>query len=325
MSNGKKLTLFAVLTALVIVAGIVMYALFGYHYTSDYKTLEVTYDAIVTISEKEESLESLCENEISKQGLKYSQKQTSVVRDTTSIGETGDKLLTYTFSSKTDETKLTKIAEAIRTSVKSSYADADIYVSVHAGEGTGFYEAAWRGAVALAVAAVVALIYAAIRYGFANAISALIAAASGALLSAAIFAIVPIPVYAYSPLLYAGIAAVVTLVLWFLQSARMRASFKESDSAALTAEEAVKKACRESRKTLLLFVVPVAVVFILLGAVATSGARLFFLPALVALAVSLFAAMLLGPCVLVPLKEKFDRIKVGRKRYVGKKKADAEE
>ena len=324
MSNGKKLTLFALLSAVIIIAGIVMYALMGFHNTADRKTLEISYDVTVTIADKDDALATACENAISKQGLTYTAKQTSIARDTTSAGRTGDTLLSYTFANSVDTATIEKAAAAIRETLASEYAEAEIYVSVHSGQEAHFYEAAWRAAVALAVVAVVALIYAAIRYGFANAITACIVAACGALMSAALFAIIPIPVYAYSPALYAGFGAVVSLLLWFFQSAKMRLTFKDPTSAALSAEEAIKKACRESRNTMLLIIIPLAVVFVIVGAVAAAGVRMFFLPALLPLAVSAFAAMLLGPAVLVPLKGRFDRMK-SNKRYVGKKKAGAEE
>ena len=99
----------------------------------------------------------------------------------------------------------------------------------------------------------------------------------------------------------------------------------ETPPYALDAEEAVEEACRNSYKTVLCFAVPLAVALIVLGAVATAGVRMFMLPALVPLAVSVYSSLLLAPAVYAPLKAKFDRFKTRHKRYFGKKKVAAEE
>lgn len=323
---GKGLPLYAIISAVLIIAGIVVYAIFGFNYVSaEYKTVEIGYDAIVTIQDKEEDLESLCERSFAAQGLKFCEKRLSVQRDTTSIGETGDKLLSYTFSADTDANKLKSAVDAIRSGTDGTYGDADIYVTVHMNGSAKFYEATWRGAIALAVAAIVVLVYIGFRYGFASALAGLVACIDDALLSVALLALTRLPIYAYMPLLFASLGMIFSLILWIAQCAKMRQNPKSSSNAGITAAEAVGESCRASWKFVLLFAAIFAVGLVILGAVAMSGTRMFMLPALIPLAVGIYSSLLLTPAVLVPLKAKFDRLKETRKRYAGKKKANAEE
>ena len=323
---NKRLTIFAIISAVVIIAGIVLYALFGFNYTQlNVKTVEVRYDAVVTIADKEKDLQEFCEKTFSQQGLKFNGKNVSIQRDSNTMGETGDKLITYTFAGRTDEKKLESAASAITSGTTSAYGNAEIYVSVHTRENSKFYEAAWRGAIALAVGAIVALIYVGFRFGFANALAGLVKVANDTLLTLALLAITRIPVFAYSPLLFAGIAAVLSLILWLAQSAKMRENFKDPSYAALTAEEAVSESVSASRKFVLLFAIPVAAVLVVLGVLMLIATGMFPFPGLVPLAVSIYSTLLLAPAVLVPIKAKFDKMKASGKRYSAKKKANAEE
>lgn len=321
---GKKLPLFAVISAVLIIFGAVMVGLFGFNrVSSTERAIEVSYDAIVTISKQEEKLEELCEKTFSGQGLKVTDKQMSVGRDTSYLGETGEKLITYKFSSKTSEEALNRAVETIRTQAESQFGEADVYVRAYVAENAQFYTAIWRGAVALGVAAIVALIYVGIRYGVGNAIAGLAAVVNDTLVTVALLVITRIPVYAYTPVLFAGFAAVFSVILWITQCAKMKANFKDPSYQTLSAAEAVAQSCQSSYKTVLLFVIPFAAVFAIFGAVASAGVRLFFLPALLPLAVSVYSSLLLAPAVFVPLKAKFDRMKASGRRYAGKKKAEA--
>lgn len=323
MTNKKKLTLFAALSVLIIAAGAVLYALFGFQSTTkSVASIEVVYDAIVTINEEEDRLEQVCEDAFSAQGLKIKEKRTSLARDLNSIGETGDRRLVYRFSANSSETSLASAVTAISS---ASFGDAEIYAEYHIEEDVKFYEGVWRGALAIITAAVVALVYLGFRYGAASALSALFAVLDGSLLSAALFAIVRIPVYPYVPVLFAALGGIFTLLLWIAICAKIRALSKDPSSATLSAEEKVKEGCRAARRQVLFLAIGFAAAFVVLGAVAAAGTRLFFLPALLPLAVSLFAAMIFAPCILAPLKDKFDSAKAKRKRYSGKKKESAPE
>lgn len=323
---GKGLPVYAVISAVVIIAGLILCILLNFNYTSSAgRRVEVTYDAVVSIAEKEDELDSMCESAFRENGLSYSSKQTGVELDSQSLGETGVKAIVYNFSQNVSENALKNAAETIRTRAAGNYADAEINVSVHSAEGTQFYEAIWRGAIALAVAAIVALVYIGIRYGVACALAGLVAVLNDVLFTVGLFAIVRIPVYAYAPLLFAGLAAVLSLIFWTIQCFKLKENSKDPSYENLSSADAVDKSCRSSFKSVLLLAVPVFAAFAVIGLAAAAGTRLFFLSALIPIAVALYSSLLLAPTVLVPLKAKFDRLKASRKRYTGKQKASAEE
>ncbi len=326
---GKLLPVWAAVSAVLLAAGIILCALFGYNYVApETKSIEIGYDAVVQIELKDEALEKLCEDAISGGGLTYCEKTVSPELDMSYVSPTGNVVLTYTFGAETDSAALSSVADKILSGVKSSsdFANADIDVSVHTAAGEVFYEAVWRGAVAIAVAAIVALVYVGFRFGVGAAVAGLVACVNDSLLAAFLPALVRLPVYAYMPIMLAGIAAVFSLLLWLVQCMKMRGNFKDPAYTGLSAQEAVGQSVLSSVKFALCFIVPIAVVLVILGAIATSGLRLFMLSALIPLALSVYSSFLLAPAVLVPLKDKIDRYKVRHKRYVGKKKAaEAEE
>ncbi len=323
---GKLLPVWIAVSAVLIAVGVVLFSIFGFNYASpEKKTVEIGYDAIVFIEEKEDKLAEECEKVFSQNDLDYTEKRTDTELDVGYVSETGNYLLVYTFSKDVSDEKLAKAAEDVQKALDSAALGGTISVSAHTLAGEQFHEASWRAAIALGVAAIVALVYVGFRFGWANAITGLVACVNDVLLTLSLFAIVRIPVYAYAPLLFAGIAAVFSVVCWLIQCMKMRENFKDPSFSSLTAQEAVGLSVAGSWKFALCFLAPVAAVFVVLGIVASNGARLFLLPVLVPLAVSVYSSFLLAPAVLVPIKSKFDKMKSSRKKYVGKKKAEAEE
>lgn len=322
MTKLKKVfPVLIVLSVLVIVAGIVVGALFGFNYAAESRTIEVKYDAIIH-GENETKIQEICEAAFDSASLKYENKATDTERDSSYLGQTGDKRLSYTFSASVEDGKLTAAANSIRDKIEgdASFEQAEISVSVNHLTSEHFYTATWRGAVALFVGAVVALVYVGFRFGVGQALVGLVFTVHDALLAVALLAVTRIPTYAYAPMLIAAIAAVLSLALWIVRCAKMRTDFKDPAFAAYTAEEAVAESCKGSFKYVLSVVIATAAVFVILGAVGASGLRLFMLTALLSLAASVYSSLLLAPQVYVPIKAKFDRFKVKQKRYVGKKK-----
>ncbi len=324
---GKLLPVWIAVSAVLIAVGIVLISLFGFHYSApETKTVEIGYDAVVFIEEKEDALASTCEGVFSQDGLRYTAKRTDRELDVNYVSETGNYLLVYTFSADTDNAKLASVATKLQQALDANTElGGDIYVTAHTLAGEQFHEASWRAAIALCVAAIVALVYIGFRFGWAAAIAGLVACVNDALVTLSLFAITRIPVYVYAPVLFAGIAAVVSVIMWLAQCMKMRENFKDPAFTSLTAEEAVGVSVLGSWKFALCFLVPLAIVFVVLGVIASSGLRLFLLPVLVPLAVSVYSSFLLAPAVLVPFKSKFDRMKSSRKKYVGKKKAEVQE
>ena len=173
--------------------------------------------------------------------------------------------------------------------------------------------------------AVVALVYIGVRFGVAAALTGLTNGVNAVLLTLAFFAITRIPVYAFAPLLFAAVAAIVSLLIWLLQCMKMRENFKDPSYAALSADDAVEQSSRTARKYVIGVVIALAVVLAVCGGFATAGVRLFLLPALIPVAAASYSSIFFGPALHVPVKAAFDRMKANRKKnYAGKPKAEKE-
>ncbi len=329
IKDNKLFALLLAVSSVIIVAGIILYALLGFNALADVpasKTVELRYNALVEIEDKEAALGKLCEDAFKANGLSYTDKTQSKLLDSNNLNEGNESMLVYTFSAGS-EAKVQAAAEAIRTAVAAdaAYADADVFVSWHTQTASRFYESAWRGAIALAVGAIVALAYVAIRYGVSCGVAGLVCCAHDALLVPAFFALTRIPVYAAAPLLYAAAAAFVSVVLWLLVCAKIKAKGKSGE--AVTGELCILSASKESRKPMLFVALPFAAVVLLLGAVAVGGSALFVLPMLLSVACPLYSVNVIGPAVALPIRKAFDKKREEKKNrgaYVGKKKAEAE-
>lgn len=318
----KKLPIWIAISAVVIIAGIILYALLGFNFATSSASVEVKFDALY----KQETLQNFCEDAFKSAGLGYKLSSVSEERDPNTLGSTRNYLLVYTFDGDVAESSLASAVSAISSKIDSDTdfsTTAEASVSYHLISGENFYEATWRGAIALGVGAIVALVYIGFRFGIDSALAGLVSCVHDALFALALLAIVRIPVYPYTPLLFAGLAVAFSLILWIVRSAKMREDFKDPSFAPLSAEEAVEESCAGSLTAVLFIAAAFAAMLILFGAIATEGLRLFMLPALIPLAASLYSSLLLAPAVYAPIKAKFDRIKTKQKRYVGKKKADS--
>lgn len=323
---AKLLPVWCAISAVIVIAGIIVFALLGFNQvSSEYKTVEVTYNAVVTTNEKEEDLQTVCESAFNQNGLSYSDKKIADSLSSSYLSKTGEMVLTYTFSGNASDDALQAAVTAIKAQLSQNELYSDVAVSNHSAENIGFYEAVWRGAIAIAVGAVVALVYIGIRFGVGSALTGLVACVHDVLLTLAILALVRLPLYAYTPLLFAAIAALLSLLFWMLQCMKRRENFKDPAYVALSAEEAVAESYRTSYKTGLIATGVLAVVLVALGAIASAGVRLFMLPALIPVAVCAYSSLVFATSLFVPVKAKFDKIKSKHKRYEGKKKAEKAE
>ncbi len=324
-SIAKLLPVWCAISTVIIIAGIIVFALLGFNYdASEYKTVEVNYNAVVTINEKEGELHKICEDAFENNKLSYTKKEITDTLSPNYISKTGEMTLTYTFSKDASDEALNAAVTAIKTQL-SQEIYKDVAVSSHGFASYTFYEAVWRGAIAIAVGAVVALIYIGIRFGVGSALTGLAACVHDVLLTLAVLALTRIPLYAYTPLIFAAIAAVLSLLFWMLQCMKRRENFKDPAYVALSAEEAVAESYKTSYKTGLIAAGVLAVILAVLGAVATAGVRLFMLPAIIPVAVCTYSALVFATSLFVPVKAKFDKIKSKHKRYEGKAKAEKAE
>ena len=325
MTKFKGNKLFALLVAIssvIIIAGIILYAVLGFNTANDkfdgYR-VDINYNVMIELDKKEEALAKACEDAFSQNGVKFSEKNTLSSVDAASMNESMDKVLTYTFEA------LGKAVAAINAAVGSGteFADAEVFARWHALEGERFYDPAWRGAIAIAVAVVVALGYICARYGLSCGVAGLACCAHDALFTVALLAITRFPVYAFAPVLYAAIAAFMSVVLWLVLASKFKAGFKAGEK---PGAEIVGEAVQANRKDLLFTALAFGIAIVVVGAIAVGGTALAVLPAILAVAVPIYSTLFIGPEVTVAIRTALEKRKEKKKGgYVGKKKAESRE
>lgn len=328
---AKLMPVWIALSAAVIIVGIVLFALLGFNYQSAEKTVELTYSSVVSINEKEEDLQDICEKAFTAKNIVYSEKYFDETLNINYVTQTGETVLRYTFDESVSDDALNAAVDTIIANCSGDEILATVSVSNHTLHSESFHEAEWRGAIALAVGAIVAFIYLGVSgmlrvRGFSgSALVGFIACIHDVALTLALLAIFRIPLYAFSPVLYAALAVFLSVLLWTVQCMKMRENFKDPAYATLTAEEAVGESYKSSFKLGLIVSAVLAVLLIVLGAIATSGVRMLILPAIIPVAVCTYSSLVFTTSVFVPVKAKFDKMKAKQKRYVGKKKAEQAE
>ena len=216
--NNKRLNLlpvWAAISAVIIIAGIVLMALLGFNNSLDRpesKNFDVYYNVVVDLSEERKAtLEGYCEDAFAAQGIAYEEKTTlsgqtdPVSQNQSSFTGTGnDFVLRYTFSADVSDEALAAAKAAVEANIGGNqefspdYNGAETSVSYYTLELQAMNESVWRGAIAVAVGAIVALIYVAIRFGMGCALTGLVACVNDAFLTLSVFAIARIPVYTFA-------------------------------------------------------------------------------------------------------------------------------
>lgn len=326
-SLNKLLPIWIAVSAAFILAGIILLALLDFNYTSGEalksKSVEVEYGVTTLMNEKkEQDVKDACEKALKDAGVSYTVRVEEQV-EASSFNKVTNKKLVYTLSSKLTEEKLASVKDAVIAATAAFAEDDDFSVYTHsqyAEKGVN-YDTYWRGGLAVGVCVFVALVYIGIRFGVGSALTGLTMCANDALLTVSLFAILRIPVYFYSPLLYAAIAALFSVVLWLTQCAKMKENFKTPEYAGLSADEAITRSRLTSWKIAVFLTAGLALAFILAGAIATAGSRLFFLPALIPVVLPLYSSLVFGPALHVHVKAAFDKWKANHVRNKkGKKK-----
>ncbi len=329
MKEHTLVSLLLCVFLVVVIAGAVMYGLFGGYNNSLDAPAEKTFEVhFVESGDLEEQLQTLCEDEFGKQGLSFTKKEVLLEVDTSTLVSGYDKVLTYTFAESTSSETLQKAADAVNEAVRGQddLLAADSFASMHVLESKRFYEPAWRGAIALAVAAVVALAYVCIRYGMSCGIAGFAVCVHDMLFTAAIFAVTRFPVYAMAPVLYAGAAGFMSALLWVFLCNRLRPALKEGEGR--TSEEIIREVVKDSKKAVIFAAIPFAAAIAVLGIAAFGGATFLILPMLVSVLVPVYSVLFLAPEIAIPIRAAFDRRREkasAKKKYVGKKKAQETE
>ncbi len=311
LCSGKLSFVWMAISSAIIIAGVVLFALFGFNMKADVPSgysFEVKYDTVVTAEQMEDKLKGVCENAFAANGL-------SAESETVAEVEGFNRVVKYVFDHSANKDALLKAETAVEEALaKDGFENAMTYVSVNTVESESFTEAQWRGAVALAVGVIVALIYVLIRFGAASALGGLIAAIHDAFFTLAVLAVCRIPVFAFMPVTLAALAAFLSLLAWVLVGSKIRENGKAPEFAG-DAQEIVFASVSTMAKAVLSVSIALVVFFVLLGTLATKSATVFFLPALIPVAVCTYSSLVFMPAITAKLKEKLDRASNKRKRY----------
>ena len=325
LKDNKLFAIFVAVSSVIIIAGIILYALLGFNTMADkldgYR-IDVNYNVIIGLNDKEDALAKVCEDAFSKNGVAYSEKNTLSAVDSSSMNETTDEVLTYTFGQGVSEEALGKAVAEINAAVGegTEFADAEVFARWHSLEGERFYDSAWRGAIAIAVAAIVALGYVCIRFGVSCGVAGFVSCAHDALFTAALLAVTRFPVYSFAPVLYAAIAAFISVILWLIVAEKCKKGFKEGGKAG---EEIVRAAVKDTFKSVLFTALAFGIGIVAVGAIAAGGTALAVLPVLLAVGVPIYSTHFIAPEICILIRGAIEKRKEKKKGgYVGKKKAE---
>lgn len=332
--RSKLLYVWVAVSAAILIAGIVLFALFGFNTSLDRpagKTVDVSYNVVVELSEENKNLLSeASEAAFAANGVTYEEKlELEGQADPNSSSQSefyptgNDFTLRYVFDADVSSEALANAVTAINEAVDAASlgTGASVTVTTHTLSLQTFNESLWRAAVAVLTGAVVALIYLGVRFGVGCALTGLAAAVNDMLLTLSFFAITRVPVYAFAPWLYAAIAAAASLGLWLVRCMKLRENAKDPAFSALAADEAVAEMCKATDKAVFALAGSALVILAVCAACMFSGGAAVFAGALVPVAAALYSSTLLAPALHVRVKAAFDKIKAKRARYAGKKRA----
>ncbi len=321
----KLLPIWLAISAVVIVAGIILMALLGFNTAAEMPEntqLEVKYNISVIIDEAaQDRLEGYCEDVFGTNGLTVCDMQEAT--GTAGTADTG--AFNFYFTSDISAEKQAKVISELESKIAADDTLSGDYVEIHltwhTEELVSKADYVWRGAIAVGI--VVALVYLGIRFGVGSALTGLVLSVHDALFTVALLAIVRIPVYAAAPVFYAAAAAFLSLALWLVHCMKLRSLKKESETP-LDAETSVATSYKSAWKWIAAIAGTVAFVVIVIGSIASTSVRAMVLPLLIAVAAAAYSSLLVGPALHVHVKRAFDKLSRGNKfKYVGKeKKAD---
>ena len=304
----KNVTLLSVIMAIVLAVSIVITAIFGVNYAatvSDQNTLTVTMNRYV-YDNKLDDVKAVCEKEFKKLSVEY-----------TYNGEmNGDECeLVYVFdkTAKLDDVKASlkaTFAEEIKDDGDFSGAFIEVSTANERLQTKIPVSYAVRAAIAVAVFAVLAFIYVALRYRLYMGVTVAIAILLSAVMTTAVVLLARIPVT--SSVIYAVvISSVLAAIFTVLTLNKIRSNTEE-----LSAEEKVYASV--ATKEITAITTALGASLVLVGAIATWSVRWFAICALVGLLVSALIGLVFVPAMYVPLQKAEDKASARSKSgYIG--------
>ena len=310
----KNVTFLSVIMAIVLALSIVITAIFGVNYAAtvkDQNTLTVTVNSFF-YNNRIDDVKAECEKEFKQLAVSY-----------TYNGEmNGDECeLVYVFDK-------TANLDAAKTALKTAFADK----TKDGGEWDGaFIEVATanetlqanvpvtyvvRAAIAVAVFAVLAFIYVALRYRLYMGVTVAIAIVLSAVMTAAVVLLARIPVTA-SVLYVVAISSVLAAIFTVLTMNKIRSNTEE-----ISVEEKVYASV--ATKEIAAITAALGASLVLVGAIATWSVRWFAIHALVSLLVSALIGLVFVPAMYLPLQKAADKATRNKSGYIGaESKAEA--
>lgn len=306
----KNVTLLSVIMAIVLAASIVITAIFGVNYAatvSNQKTLTVTINRYF-YDNRLDDVKAVCENdkEFKKLSVEY-------IYNGEMSGDECELVYVFDESAKLDAVKASlKATFAEKTKDGGAWDGAFIDVSTASETLQANVPVSYvvRAAIAVAVFAVLAFIYVAIRYRLYMGVTVALAIVLSTVMTAAIVLLARIPVT--SSTIYAVvISAVLAAIFTILTMNKIRSNTEE-----ISAEEKVYNSV--ATKEIAVITAVLGASLVLVGAIATWSVRWFAIGALVSLLVSALIALLFVPAAYLPMKKAEDKAAArGKSGYIG--------
>ena len=298
---AKKFNLIAILCAVVLIAGIVVGAVFGLNKETSMKSYQALTLQVsgVSFETQNETVKSTVEDKLAQAGASYSFKSEADVA-------TAEKEYVYYFEIGEDLTAAERAAKeaitALSASAKNAINGGQVFVSEETVVRNTPAAHTVRAIIAVAVITVLAFVYTALRYKLVGGIVTAVAVALSAGLSFALSAITRIPASNTVVAVFA-VAALLGAVTTVMTLGKAKAY--EETEAAKTADEDEKTLASTAIKSALALGVALAGALVVMLAFGPS--RWFALHGILAVAVSTLVALYFVPALYALLKKKLTK------------------
>ena len=325
-----KFGIFAPIALAILIAGIVVAAIFGFNTApaySDVKTLTVKVNSYYT-EERVSAVKDVCKAEFSKAGVSSLFDETDV---STSLNNyeivycfKADEKADFAELKKNVEEKLTAAAEASgenKTALEGLQTLLRVTVNEKTAMRTATRHFALRAAIAGGVLLLAVFVYVSLRHKLAAGLAAAAIALVTLGLTVALTAICRIPFSAMSVNAW-FISLLFGALFGTIAAGRMHAAEKDEENAGLDAKEITVKGASE--KTLFALSAGIALGTLLIGAMGFTPAQWFSLLVIAGLASALFTAGILYPAMYSSILKKLLVSRAERSRYDYVKKSRSE-
>ena len=316
-TNKKFLIVASCIMAVLLVAALVFSCVLMLNYgatTDDRATVTVTVDDYY-FNTNLDKVKEVCDDAFG--GAKVEYVYEGVM--------SGDSELVYVFDKTTDVSKLEtalktavetqmqeggKLADATRISVTSNLESNEPKIPLAYG---------YRAVGAIALFAVLAFLYVALRFRLNMGVAALVSVLLGAILSTSLVLVTRLPITGAT--FYAIAASVlVTAIFAVFTLSRLRAALKEENNADKSEEELIVSSV--AAKEIVILASTLGAALIIVGAIATAVVRWFALTSLVCLIAATFIGLFFLPALYLPMLKAQRRkaAESSKSGYVGAKK-----